>query len=73
MSSNADSSTKAVLSAITGNVVITIIKSVGWVFTQSPSMLAESIHSFADSCNQLLLYVGIRKSKKGPSQAFPMG
>tara|TARA_Y100000310_G_C20504392_1_gene725677 strand:- start:124 stop:1005 length:882 start_codon:yes stop_codon:yes gene_type:complete len=36
-------------------------------------MLAEAIHSFADTANQLLIYVGIRVSKKGPTRDFPTG
>ena len=69
----ATGSTKVVLTAIAGNGIITITKFVGWFFTSSPSMLAESVHSLADTLNQILLYVGIIKSKGGPSNIFPWG
>jgi len=36
-------------------------------------MLAEAIHSLADTANQLLLYVGIRQGSKGPTRDFPLG
>ncbi|MBT4763318.1 MAG: cation diffusion facilitator family transporter [Bdellovibrionaceae bacterium] len=68
-----DSSFKAVVAAILGNGVITVLKFIGWVFTASPSMLAESIHSLADTSNQLLLYVGIKHSRWGPTKEFPWG
>ena len=65
--------TKVVLSAVAGNGVITVAKSFGWLTTGSPSMLAEAIHSLADTFNQLLLYVGIRHGGVGPSRDFPLG
>ena len=67
------SGVKVVLAAVAGNGALTIGKSVAWFFTASPSMLAEAIHSFADTTNQLLLYVGIRQSEKGPSHEYPLG
>jgi len=36
-------------------------------------MLAEAIHSLADSCNQLLLLFGIRQSKRPPDRFYPLG
>ena len=66
-------STKVVLTAILVNLFVTIAKGVGWILSMSPSMLAEAIHSFADTVNQCLVYVGIRVSKKGPTRDFPVG
>ena len=68
-----DSSTKVVVSAIAGNLIITIAKTFAWTINFSPSMLAEAIHSLADTCNQALLFVGIKHSRKGASPSFPMG
>lgn len=68
-----DNSIKAVVSAIMGNGVITLAKSGGWLISGSPSMLAEAIHSLADTANQILLWVGIRHGRKGPTRDFPMG
>ena len=61
-----DSTTRVVVAAISGNAMITVVKFVGWFFAPSPSLLAESIHSVADTCNQILLFVGIRVSRKAP-------
>ena len=69
----ASGSSKVVLTAIGGNSLITVAKFIGWFFTHSPSMLAESVHSLADTLNQILLMVGIVKSKSGPSKLFPWG
>lgn len=68
-----DYSSKIVLSAIGGNAIITVAKFMGWLTSASPSMLAESIHSLADTCNQSLIYVGLRHSQTGPSREFPWG
>jgi zinc transporter 9 len=65
--------TKVVAQAIAGNLFITIIKFVGWFFSQSPSMLAEAIHSLADTFNQVLLFVGIKQAKKKASRAYSTG
>ncbi len=68
-----DSGTKVVISAIVGNGIITLAKFFGWMITRSPSMLAEGIHSLADTSNQVLLYVGIRHSRGGPTAEYPFG
>ncbi|MCB0422519.1 MAG: cation diffusion facilitator family transporter [Bdellovibrionales bacterium] len=73
MSVKNKNSARVVVSAIIGNFLISVAKLVGWFFTYSPSMLAETIHSFADTTNQALLYVGIRHSNQKPTRRFPMG
>ena len=55
-----------VLTAILVNALVTITEAVGWLISLSPSMLAEAIHSLADTVNQSLVYMGIKISKKGP-------
>ncbi len=55
---------KSVVSALIGNVFVTIIKTIVAVITGSASMFAESVHSFADTLNQALLLVGLKRSKK---------
>ncbi len=55
---------KSVLAALVGNVFLAIIKTVLAVMTGSASMFAESVHSIADTLNQSLLLIGIRRSKK---------
>ena len=68
-----DASTKAVVSAVIGNFLVTIAKFVGWMVSLSPSMLAESVHSLADTLNQILLYIGIRHGSGKPTQDYPFG
>ena len=62
-----DGSVKVVLTAVVVNFFVTLAKSTGWMFSMSP-LLAEAIHSFADTANQLLVYLGIRISRKGPTR-----
>ena len=61
-----DGSVKVVVTAVVVNFFVTLAKSIGWLISPSPSMLAEAIHSFADTANQLLVLLGIRISKKAP-------
>ena len=50
--------TRAVIAALLANLGIAIAKFVGFLLTSSASMLAESVHSVADSANQALLLFG---------------
>ncbi|RMG17651.1 MAG: cation diffusion facilitator family transporter [Deltaproteobacteria bacterium] len=63
----------AVVLALLGNTVLTATKGIAFWMTGSGSMLAETIHSIADTANQALLYVGIKKSERGPDALFPYG
>lgn len=72
MSGHADS-LKTVLFALGANFGIAVTKSAAAIYTGSGSMMAESIHSFADCGNQGLLLWGMRQSKTGPSPDFPLG
>lgn len=66
---SADGSTKAILAALLANAGIAVAKFVGYLITGSSSMLAESVHSVADTSNQALLLLGQRQSRK---QADPL-
>ncbi|MEI7765554.1 MAG: cation diffusion facilitator family transporter [bacterium] len=55
---------KSVTVALFGNVLVTIVKTIVAIFSGSASMFAESVHSFADTLNQTLLLVGLKRSKK---------
>jgi zinc transporter 9 len=68
-----DPSLRAVLSALTGNALITVAKFIVWAMSMSPSMLAESVHSLADTLNQVLLFIGIRHGEGLPTEAYPFG
>jgi len=71
--SSAPDSLKSILFAFFANLSIAIAKGVAAVFTGSGAMLAETIHSLADSGNQLLLILGLRQTKKPPSDDHPLG
>lgn len=64
---------KVVISAISGNAIITLGKFAGFFVSASPSMLAEAIHSLADTLNQILLFIGIKQSKHKASSQHPLG
>lgn len=64
---------RAILYAFIANGGIAIAKTwAAWV-TGSGSMLAEAIHSYADTGNQVLLYLGLRQSNKPPDPEHPLG
>lgn len=73
MSLKTDSSVRAVLAAVIGNSLVTSAKFAGWAVSMSPSMLAESVHSLADTLNQVLLFIGIRHGAGKPTPAYPFG
>ena len=58
---SANAGTKAVIAALLANLGIAITKLVAWALTGAASMLAESIHSLADSGNQALLLLGAKR------------
>lgn len=64
---------KAVLAALGSNLGVAVSKYVAFFFTGSGSMLAEGVHSTADSANQILLLVGRKRSKQPASRAHPFG
>ncbi|MFP7756149.1 cation diffusion facilitator family transporter [Thermodesulfobacteriota bacterium B35] len=72
MSHEADS-LKSIFFALGANLAIFVAKLTAALFTGSGAMMAEAIHSLADSGNQLLLLLGIRMAKKPPSPDYPLG
>lgn len=68
-----EGSTKAVVVALCANVGIAITKFVAWALTGASSMLAEGIHSVADSSNQLLLLIGGRHADRKATSEHPFG
>lgn len=65
--------TKAVVAALLANAGIAVAKFVGFLLTGSGSMLAESVHSVADSGNQGLLLLGGKKAQRAPTEEHPFG
>ena len=72
MAGGADSG-KAVVYALGANTAIAVTKYVAAVITGSSSMLAEAVHSTADCGNQLLLLLGLKRSKLPPTPDYPLG
>lgn len=71
--SHGSDSVKSIFLALGANLLIAIAKLIAAIFTGSGSMIAESIHSFADCGNQLLLLLGLKVSKRPPSIEHPLG
>ncbi|MCU1573367.1 MAG: cation diffusion facilitator family transporter [Micrococcaceae bacterium] len=65
--------TKAIVAALIANLSIAALKFIAFLLTRSSSMLAESIHSVADSGNQLLLLVGGKRAARQASPQHPFG
>ena len=69
----ADGSTRAVMTALGANVGIGVAKFIAAAITGSASMLAEGVHSVADSGNQVLLLIGGRHARQAPSALHQFG
>ncbi len=72
MAGKADS-VRTIFYALFANLAIALAKSAGAFFTGSSAMLAEAIHSYADSGNQGLLLWGLRRAKHPPTPDYPLG
>jgi cation diffusion facilitator family transporter len=68
-----EGSRRAILAAFAANAGIAIAKFVGYFATGAASMLAEAVHSVADSANQGLLILGGARAAKDPTTAHPFG
>lgn len=64
---------KAIIAAFLANMGIAITKFIAWGFSGSSSMLAEGVHSVADSGNQLLLLLGGKRAQKKADKEHPFG
>jgi len=62
-----------VIAAFIGNFLVCVAKFAGFFVSGSGAMFSEAIHSFADTANQLLLVIGVRKSLKKPDKDFNYG
>jgi cation diffusion facilitator family transporter len=71
--SHSNGSVKAILYALAANLGIALAKGFAAWHTGSGAMLAEAIHSFADTVNQVLLLVGLRRARQPVSEDHPLG
>ena len=70
---SASGGSRAIIAAFLANMGIAIAKFIAWGLSGSASMLAEAIHSVADSGNQLLLLFGGRQAKRRADTTHPFG
>jgi cation diffusion facilitator family transporter len=68
-----EGSNKAIVAALGANLGIAVTKFVAFLLTASSSMLAESIHSLADSGNQVLLLIGGKRAQRPATEEHPFG
>jgi cation diffusion facilitator family transporter len=68
-----EGSKKAIVAALCANLGIAVAKLVGFFITQSAGMLAEAIHSLADTGNQALLLLGGSRARKQATPTHPFG
>lgn len=68
-----EKSTSHILQSLAVNAAIAVFKGGAAVYTGSGALLAETIHSFADCGNQLLLLLGVKAAAKEPDRRHPLG
>jgi cation diffusion facilitator family transporter len=70
---SASGGTRAIIAALLANAGIAVAKFIGYLVTGSSSMLAEAVHSVADTSNQGLLLLGGKRAKRAATSEHPFG
>jgi cation diffusion facilitator family transporter len=70
---SAGGGTRAIIAALLANAGIAVAKFVGYLITGSSSMLAEAVHSVADTSNQALLLLGGKRAQRAATPEHPFG
>lgn len=73
MSQTEDASVRTVVVAVAANLLIAVAKAIAAALTGSAALLAETTHSLADTCNEVLLYVGVRHGMRPADDLHPFG
>jgi cation diffusion facilitator family transporter len=70
---SAEGTRRAIFAAFFANLGVALSKFAAFLITGSASMLAEAIHSVADTGNQGLLFLGGKRARKAPTEEHPFG
>jgi cation diffusion facilitator family transporter len=70
---SAEGGTRSIIAALSANLGIALVKFVAFAFSGSSSMLAEGVHSVADTANQFLLLIGKRRARRQADAEHPFG
>ena len=73
MTRTEDASLRTVVVAVAANLLVAVAKGVAALVTGSAAMLAETTHSIADTGNEVLLYVGVRRGARPADEQHPFG
>ena len=73
MTRTEDASVRTVVVAVAANLLVAVAKGVAAALTGSAAMLAEATHSIADTGNEVLLYVGVRRGLRRADDRHPLG
>jgi cation diffusion facilitator family transporter len=68
-----DASLRTVVIAVAANLLVAVAKAVAALLTGSAAMFAETTHSIADTLNEVLLYVGVRRGARPADERHPFG
>ena len=73
MTRTEDASLRTVVVAVAANLLVAVAKGVAALVTGSAAMLAETTHSIADTGNEVLLYIGVRRGARPADEQHPFG
>jgi cation diffusion facilitator family transporter len=68
-----DQSFGSVITALAANSAIAVSKGIAAALTGSPALLAETLHTLADTGNEVLLWIALRRSRRAPDATHPLG
>ncbi|NOY06323.1 MAG: cation transporter [Chlorobi bacterium] len=68
-----EGSKRVIIAAFLANLGIALAKFIASFISGSSAMLAEAVHSMADTANQLFLFIGLKRAKKPPTSLHPFG
>lgn len=66
-------SVRTIVVALTANAVIAVAKLIAGLVSRSSGLLAEAAHSFADTLNEVLLALAVRRARQPPDATHPLG